>query len=72
MIEAGTCIHIGDPCTDSYRDCDAGLICDNDKDNVNGHERFEMHMDAVKLEPENQVTIQNSFSEENTLDRQRV
>ena len=33
MIEAGTCIHIGDPCTDSYRDCDAGLICDNDKDN---------------------------------------
>ena len=26
----GTCIHIGDPCTDSYRDCDAGLICDKD------------------------------------------
>ena len=24
---------MGDPCTDSYRDCDAGLICGKDKDN---------------------------------------
>ena len=32
---AGTCVHIGDPCTDSYRDCDAGLICDKDRNGEN-------------------------------------
>ena len=33
LDKIGTCIYMGDPCTRSYKDCDPGLICDQDQSN---------------------------------------